>query len=460
MLLWGFGACLVLEAVLNLLLATGLLGRLLNTLFDDMEVGWSQGWSVVPGTVHVRHLTLRRQEPGDAHWGLDIDRADIHLSLGGLLRQRFETESLDVQGLRVHVHPGQPGSGAQATRGPPPGKPWKVYLHRVTVHDVHAFELDDLRLTGLTEVTGELALEPGQRIAIQDARVSFGPGELTLQDALVARVERGSGECGIDARRQDSSGELDLLAGLTDGRLQLTATLPSLKGLRRFVPALAGVSLEGGAGRLETDVRLKDGRGSAHVELNTEDFRARWGSTLVRGRLTMNVDARKPSMNHGTLKLDGTKLLLRDVAVRTEKDHELAWNGTLAIPEATLTLDSPGISGRFAGDFSNAAPFIALLTDQGTLPHWLSPLLTAKDLKVSGDVALGDKVVKLTKLRARGEGLELRAQAESANASTRAVVLVKVGPVPMGVEVTPEGAHVQVLEPTRWYTQRTGEPEE
>jgi hypothetical protein len=585
-LLWGLGALLLLQAVLNLLLATGLLARVLNPLFDDMQVGWSHGWSVIPGTVHVRELSLQRQEPDGVHWRLDIDEAEVNLSLLGLLRRRFETEALDVHGLRVRIDPGNPPSGA-ALKGPP----WKVMLHEVTVHDVHALEVEETRLTGITDVTGELELEAGQRIAIRDVRLKLGQGELTVQGEALAHVEEGTGGFTLEAHRQGTREELDLLAGLKEGRLQLSAALPSFGGMQRLLPQLAGARLEGGAGRVEVDLRLKDGhlapgsrlkgsgkaltlpigplrlrapwrlegdvsaagdaparvglqltlapvrvegskgqlletsearlvlvsktarlsrelpdmrvelhaarsnpldlriinawtgqgfqvesgraslegssrgnpgegRGSAHLELSTEDLQSRWGGALLRGRVLLDVDARKLAVHRDTVKLDGTRLVLRDVSVRTGKDHELAWNGILAFPDATLSLSSPRITGRFTGSFSNAAPFIALLTDKGSLPHWLSPLLTARDLKVSGNVSLGEDGAKLTKLRAQGEGLELRGQAESTRGSTKAVLLVKVGQVPVGVEVTPEGARLQLLEPQHWYEQRTGEPVE
>ncbi|WP_257448721.1 AsmA family protein [Archangium lipolyticum] len=499
---WGLGAFLLLHAVVNVLLATGLLARVLNPLLDRMQVGWSHGWSVVPGTVHVRELTLRRQEPGGGHWGLDIDRAEVNLSLLALFRQRFETESLDVQGLRVRIHPGEPHAGDMALKG----RPWGLRLHGVTVHDVHALEVDAVRLTGITEVTGGMELEPEQRISIRDVRLKLGRGELTVQAEAVAHVEEGTGGFTLEAHRQGARGQLDLLSGLTDGRLQLSATLPSFGAMRRLMPRLAEAGLEGGAGRVEVDVRIKDGQLAPGTRLKgsgesitfpagTLRLRAPWrleggvresgdapdrfGLRLTlapvrlegrKGRLLEMSEARIVLMSKTTrlgqeppdmrMELDGTRLVLRDVSVRTGKEQELDWNGTLAFPEATLSLASPRIKGRFSGSFSNAAPFIALLTDQGSLPQVLSPLLTARDLKVSGNVALGEKGAKVTKLRARGEGLELHGQADSAQGSTRAVLLVKVGTVPLGVEVTPEGSHLQVLEPQRWYEQRTGEPVE
>jgi hypothetical protein len=60
--------------------------------------------------------------------------------------------------------------------------------------------------------------------------------------------------------------------------------------------------------------------------------------------------------------LHGSQIQLQEVSVRTGADEERNWEGTLTFPEATLDLSPPAAQGRFSGNFSNAAPFVALLT--------------------------------------------------------------------------------------------------
>ncbi|WP_143177219.1 hypothetical protein [Cystobacter ferrugineus] len=63
------------------------------------------------GRVHLRDFSLSRQEPHDASWRLDIDRVWVDVSLTALLLRRFETVSVDVRGLRAHIHTVTPKTG-------------------------------------------------------------------------------------------------------------------------------------------------------------------------------------------------------------------------------------------------------------------------------------------------------------------------------------------------------------
>jgi hypothetical protein len=122
-------------------------------------------------------------------------------------------------------------------------------------------------------------------------------------------------------------------------------------------------------------------------------------------------------------------------------------------------LSPPAAQGRFSGNFTNAAPIVALLTFKGALPHALSPLLTANNLGLTGAVSLGARGVKVSGLHANAQGLELRGLAESADgASPHAVLLVKMGILSVGVETGAEGTHVQVFHPTDWFKEKTGAP--
>ncbi|ATB33534.1 hypothetical protein [Melittangium boletus] len=597
-LLWGVLALLVLELVYIALLATGGLARLLNHLIPDTQMSWSKASSVVPGRVHLENFVLLHEEKSGGHWRLDIDRAEVNVSLNALFRRQFKTESLDVWGLRARIHsvtPEQTGEArartqdAEEKKKEKPGG-WKILLHEVRVHGVHELIWNEARLTGIEEVAGALDVESGERIFLHETRLRLGPGELFVQGDAVANVEKGTASATLEARYQGEEG-IDLIAGLTGGRLQLSATVPAISSLQHLLPRLEGVSPEGGAGRVEVDLHVKDGRlapgtvlqgsgepfempvgplrlkapwrfhadvhtredgedrlglkftmgpvrmeggkgrdqalqtpevvvlmgarsprlgealpdvhvalraarsnplelrmlngwlgpsfqvesgraylevssranpenggGEGHLSLSTQGLQAHWGGARITGRVLMDVDAHKLAFNQDKVTLHGSRLLLRGVSVRTGRDNARDWDGTLVFPEATLRMSPPSFRGRFTGSFSNAAPFIALLTQQGAFPHFLSPLLQAEGLEISGVVALGEGGAKLSTLRARGEGLELRGQAESAGGATRAVLLVKLGIVSVGVEVAPGNTSIRLVLPERWYTQKTGEP--
>jgi hypothetical protein len=573
------------EVLLNGLLATGLLEGLINRSSQSLKVEWSRAWSVWPDSIQVRGLKIRNEEAGGGHWELAMESAELDLSPLALLRWKVQAEQVNVEGLSFRLQPGDPGARGPDGPGEPP--PWELQLKGIRVHGVRELAVGPLRLTGVTDATGELGLVPGHRLTVSGARARLGKGELTLQENVIAHVEGGTADCDIDAKR-DAQGRIDVISGL-GGRLQVSTTLPSLTTFQRWVPQLAEASLRGGAGRLEADVRLKEGRfapdsrlegsgspiivplglvrvrapwrlhgqvrakedgpsraglrlvlgpvkvegkngqlletsevavsmeapaprlgepprdvhgalhvaasnpldlrvlndwlapaiqvdsgqamlaamsqadpakgrGKAALELSTDDMRARWGGTTLGGRLLLDVDARKLALRRDTLTFAGSRLLLRNASVhKGGKSQVRDWEGTLAFPEATLALSPAVFTGRFAGSFTNAAPFIALLTDKTGLPQVLAPLLEARNLELSGTVSLGGSGVKVEKIRLQGEGLELRGKVELAGPSTQAVLLVKLKQLPLGVEVTPGGTHFQLLQPSAWYEQKLGE---
>lgn len=201
-------------------------------------------------------------------------------------------------------------------------------------------------------------------------------------------------------------------------------------------------------------------RGSGRLELSTQPFQARWGSAMLRGRAVLSASALKLSDRRDTVTLHGSQLQLHGISVRTTEEKARDWDGTLAFPEATLTLSPLAFEGRFTGSFSNAEPFVALLSHKGALPGVLKPLLTANNLRLSGALSLGAQGVKVSQLRAQGEGLELRGRAESSVGAPRVVLLVKVQGFPVGVEAGADGSHVQVMSPFDWYEEKTGEPQD
>lgn len=542
-LLWTVGVLLALEVLYNAVLLTGLLATVINHFtHGHPKVEWSRAWSLVPGRVHVRNLKVGLQSERGISWQLAMDDVRVDLSVSALLKRTLSTDSLHVRGLSVQIRSGSEKPDGDKPQGPPPENPWKVFLHGIQVQDVHALEVKAVKLTGITSASGDLEVVPGHRVSVQNAKVKLGPGELDYADATVAHIDQGSGEFSLETQRKDAEHGLDLITGLTGGRLQFTATHPSFQELSSLTSQLAGISLKGGAGKLEVELHVKEGRlakgtvikgsaeplqlslgalrlkapwqfysdvytheggkdrlglkltlgparvdgveglamelpellvllgadtprldelpADAHLEVHAKQLQTTWGGARMTGHVHVTADARKLSLEKGKVALHGSQVQLQEISVRTGSAEERNWEGTLTFPEATLDLSPPSAQGRFSGSFSNAAPFVALLTYKGALPGILKPLLTANNLNLSGEVALGETGLKLDKLLAHGQGLELRGSAETTAGAPHAVFLVKLGPLSVGVETGAGGTHVQVFNASRWFREKTGAAQE
>jgi hypothetical protein len=315
----------------NTVLVTGLLATVLNHFTHERpRVDWRRAWSLVPGHVHVRDLSLRQEEAGGGSWQIEMEDVQVDLSLLSLFQRQLKTESLAVRGLTIRILSGTQAPGEEAPRRPP-ADPWKLLLHGVQVHEVREVALKAVRLTGITEASGSLELVPGQRVSVRGAQVRLGPGQLFYETEAVLNLEQGSGAFSLETRRQGPDEGLDLITGLTGGQFQFTATHPALHDLPRLTSGLTGVSLRGGSGKLEVDLQVKDGRLALGTQLKgtAEPVLVSAGSLRLRAPWRFHADVYTHEAGMERL---GLKLTLGPV--RMEGGEALA----LEAPEVLLLL--------------------------------------------------------------------------------------------------------------------------
>ena len=137
--------------------------------------------------------------------------------------------------------------------------------------------------------------------------------------------------------------------------------------------------------------RLDESPQDAHLGLHTEQLRATWGGATMTGQVHVEVDARQMDVERGSMgRCMGA--VEAGECLRTEGRRRGAELGRPAdVPRGHLDVSPLSARGRFSGNFSNAVPFVALLTFKGALPGALSPLLKANNLMLSGAVSLGEK---------------------------------------------------------------------
>ncbi|WP_164021667.1 hypothetical protein [Pyxidicoccus trucidator] len=218
--------------------------------------------------------------------------------------------------------------------------------------------------------------------------------------------------------------------------------------------------LDSGSAFLQADAHLKPGaRGNeARLHVDTDLLSARCGETRLQGMASLEVDAGRFSLRGEHLGLDGTHLRLREVSADVPGKDVRKWEGSLSFPQATLSLSSGALEARFTGSFSNALPFVALLTSRGKLPSILSPLFEADGLEVSGHVSWRAAGARVRELRARARNLQLEGQVDVAAGDMRAILLVTVGTKSVGVEVMPGDTQVHLKNGRHWYEARLEPP--
>jgi hypothetical protein len=180
---------------------------------DDVELSYASAYSVWPGLVHVRNLSVEVQDYR-IQFGVSADSGVVKVSLHELLFRRFHATQVELQGLAFRLREKVQPSDADSARvaafppiagfadppvvvGPRPSPtPDAEYdLWQVAIDDVHA-ELRELWLmeyrylgTGRVE-RGGFRVQPGRVFAVFPARVMLGRGTLSVGDAVaVQRLE-------------------------------------------------------------------------------------------------------------------------------------------------------------------------------------------------------------------------------------------------------------------------------
>ncbi|MCY1023646.1 hypothetical protein [Pyxidicoccus sp. MSG2] len=199
-------------------------------------------------------------------------------------------------------------------------------------------------------------------------------------------------------------------------------------------------------------------RRSMRLTLDTDLVEARTGDNRWLGRASVELDTRRLALHGRAVGLDGTMLRLSQVSADLDTAKVRGWSGTFSLPHATLTLAPPGLEARFSSSFSTAAPIVAVLSSHEKLPRFLTPLLAARDLEVSGQVLMGPPGIQVRELRIKDENLELEGRMDLSRGATHALVLATMDGITGAVEVTPEDTHVQLGDARHWYEERLAKP--
>ncbi|QSQ13378.1 hypothetical protein [Myxococcus landrumensis] len=217
--------------------------------------------------------------------------------------------------------------------------------------------------------------------------------------------------------------------------------------------------VESGHATLEgTDTSAEEQVSRVRLHAETDLVEGRWSGIRVLGKTRADVDAQRVHLHGKSLALDGTRLDIDHVSADTKYQQIRGWSGSFHLTRARLSLEPVELETDFTATFANSAPFVAMLTTEKKLPRFLSPMLEAKNWRITGHARMGDAGLQLRKLHAKAEGLELEGRMDTARGTTHALLLAKMGGLTGAVEVAPGRSHVQVKGAQRWYEEQLARP--
>ena len=199
-----FAVCYLVAA--NVLLRTRLLRDAVSR-GPDIELDYASAYSVWPGRVHFRGLTLQVQDL-NIEFGVSIEAGVVSVSLHELPFKRFHADSLSAEGLSFRFRqklehtevgqawvaalppiPGFPDPPLKLGIKPPPVPDAEYGLWQIAIDDVVA-ELRELwfleyRYLGAGVARGSFVVQPARYFEVQPASLQLDRGQVVIGDATL-----------------------------------------------------------------------------------------------------------------------------------------------------------------------------------------------------------------------------------------------------------------------------------
>ena len=303
-------------AAINLFLSTSLFERVANQDPDTLFVSYVRGWSIWPGRVQARHLTIRSSD-SHVQWVLRIERCAFDISFFDLAaRKRFHLTRVDGSGVtfeaRQRIASPEATPEYVAALPPIPGferlplptnEPpnllekwddryyhlWSVELENVTADDVREVWIDTVRFEGAAHVSGGFLLEPIRKACVSRSHVDVRRGRVTAKERVLADPVTGALDFEL--------GSFDPRTILGAGLLHRTSVTTDLRGhvpdLASIPRALTGaVKLTGPAEVHRLAVRIASGKvvTDSHVDVALPGAALEVAQHRMAGDVTLVAD--------------------------------------------------------------------------------------------------------------------------------------------------------------------------
>ncbi|MGK3996532.1 hypothetical protein [Sorangium sp. So ce1024] len=295
--------------IINVMLSTKLIARLVSYNPIDATLHYESAWSIWPGVVHAKDLRLSGSD-SVLQWAVLLDEVEADIHLTDLLRKKFYAEDIRAEGftfrMRLLVDP----TSERDLDAPhilalppipeftnPPLKPelppkrdlessdegynlWTVHLERVdtTLREVW---IQQVRYAGGGRVRGGFYYKPLRAVRVGPVALEGLSGDVHVADRVIAQIDGDVDVTMSTFDPRDIEG-LDVF-DTTWTRVRLDARLPGLGVLDFIRGEGAEPRIEDGSGELRTNLIIDRGNiepgssasyATSHVAAATSSLRA------------------------------------------------------------------------------------------------------------------------------------------------------------------------------------------
>ncbi len=479
----------------NAFLSTGWFARAVNGYPETIEVHYARGWTLWPGRVHARDLSIRATD-GNVEWVVRIDEVTFEVSLWGLLHRRFFADHVRGTGVSLRVRQrldAMPTTHAQIADLPPiEGLPpyalrptvndpypdwddaywdlWTIRLRDVVAEHTREVWIDDERFSGDARVTGGFYLKPVRQAQIGPVHAEITEGRLTRGErTTIAATLGGSIDVTVDAfdprvtfgrtilervsARASLSAELEepVAAFVTARLAENGGRIQDGSRVLAFAPRVALP-----VGEMEARGAVAATAGSRGNELDVvlESRRARLERSrmpIAEGDLTLTARVRGLDLAQRgeTIDVSGSRLVLAHASIAGRTRVEDQWAAEATVDHAHVHLSPARFEGRVSLGASDALPlFATVLRDEA--PRIVESLLTLPRLEGVAWLTASRDYFALRDLVARGGDVWIRGAYGHAGRDHLGAFVIDKGPLAVGIAIDDRGVDPRVFGLDTW----------
>lgn len=323
----------------NTLLRTRILRDHINHDPTRMDLEYESAWSLLPGVVHVRQLTIRGRGDG-VEWWLHIDQAKFRVGLFDLCRARFHTSYTNVDGLDLHIRlrlrpeealpdvvaalPDIEGFANPPLRDPPKaqaepeGADWTLDLEDIDLHHARDVWIHSMRYVGGVNVRGRWAMAPDKRLEVGPAHVEMSDLVASYGKVPIGTAIHGVADVTIDDVAIDSADVGPPVLHALSVSAVVTGQGHTSAGLSRLM-GVDGLRLVSGDGPTQGEVHIVRGvivaRTLVFTELSGVNAHAGQEDLAFAMKASANFERTDVGLAHPRLVLSETDVEITDLAL-------------------------------------------------------------------------------------------------------------------------------------------------
>ena len=299
---------------INVFLATPLFGRVVNAQPDIIDVHYERAWSLIPGRVHARKISVRGRD-GDVEWILRLDRVEFGVSFVALARMRFEATHVRGEGVSFRLRKrlerppasqdevadlppieGLPPYSVRPPERPSPAKwsdaeydLWSAHLEDVVAAGTREVWIDHARFEGDARIEGRFFLKPMRAVEVGPVRLAVTKGSVHTGEGSIADALDGSAVDVTVARFDPRTARGDDLLRRVSLDSDAHAVVPDL-GFLHVLPERAPVHGTLNVERAVLHVRSGTLERESKVKATVAPLAVDWGGYRATGSLALTAD--------------------------------------------------------------------------------------------------------------------------------------------------------------------------